>query len=576
MIKINDGLLKFLKETENEKRIFILGDTASGKTTGVLKYFMEEKAVKNIFYITTRKADLSEKKIFISENMRNYGIYFHDKPNSIEKTNIGGSIVNTIHLMTVEKVLFYLISQLKVRKTKYPILEESGSTFTPPDLFVLDEIDSLSENSNYEVLTALINQNFPAIKVVYISAVVNEEYVKTKLKDFLKLEHPEKDCYSIEKKEKKILRKFIPMGSNLKEELIKYLKIYAQNQRRFRQTIFIIPSIKRITELPTLDEITTLPGFNKNLGKLSNDLKEKTLETDDISDWKDTASKELKKALNYNFAIMYSGTNSTDRNIILKLFNMGKIQLLISTNVIERGINVRANSLFLFETKYVTWTDRQIINFFGRVNREKSFDSDIPGNFFFISNHRPMYDFSIIDKRNLSITSSLEDYKVALYCTYFKNLDKFLLKPKRLIKKDIEKCEYLKPYADTIKYSIPPQVIQENYKYIAEILSPKKETDDKRESLKKIISKIKESVIIENILKYLYVKTVITILDSKSDELESNLDLIVNEALKLKTHYVLRISEAGKNNVLNKEKEILNDMKNGKYSNNSMFSFSKR
>ena len=211
MININPGLLEFLKKTDDENRLFILGDTASGKTTGTLKYFMEEKQVPTIYYITTRKADLTEKKIFISENMKNYGIYFHDKPNSIEKSNIGGSIKNIIHLMTVEKALYYIVAQLKVKKEKYPFLDRNYN-FAPPDLFILDEIDSLSENSNYEILTAIINQNFPETKVVYISAVVNEEYVKTKLNKFLQFQNPEKDCYSIEKRKKKIVRNFVKMN----------------------------------------------------------------------------------------------------------------------------------------------------------------------------------------------------------------------------------------------------------------------------------------------------------------------------------------------------------------------------
>ena len=574
MININPGLLEFLKKTDDENRLFILGDTSSGKTTGTLKYFMEEKQVPTIYYITTRKADLTEKKIFISENMKNYGIYFHDKPNSIEKSNIGGSIKNIIHLMTVEKALYYIVAQLKVKKEKYPFLDRNYN-FAPPDLFILDEIDSLSENSNYEILTAIINQNFPETKVVYISAVVNEEYVKTKLNKFLQFQNPEKDCYSIEKRKKKIVRNFVKMNGNLKDEVYKYLKIYSQNKKRFRQTIFIIPSIKRITELQTLTEITELSGFRKNMAKLSNELKEKADDNDDISNWKEFASKELKTALNYNFGIMYSGTNSTDRSIMLKLFNMGKIQLLIATNVIERGINVKANSLFLFETKYVKWSDRQIINFFGRVNRESSNEKDIPGNFFFISSSRDMYDFSIIDKRNLSITSSLEDYKVAIYCTYFKNLDKYLLKPKTAIKKDIYMCDYLEPYADAIKYSIPPEVIKDNYKYIGEFLSLVKDPDDKRESLKKIVVRVKENVIIENILKYLYIKSLDIMLKDYTEKMGDNIELLVNEALKLKTHYVLKISKTGKSTIVNDEKANLNEIKQGNYPKDSIFFFSK-
>jgi hypothetical protein len=576
MIQINPGLLLFLKNTEDENRLFILGDTASGKTTGTLSYFMEKRETPTIYYITTRKADLSEKKIFISENMKNYGIYFHDKPNSIEKSNIGGSIRKTIHLMTVEKALYYIVAQLKGRNSKYSFLEKKAS-FNPPDLFILDEIDSLSENSNYELLTSIINQNFPTTKVIYISAVVNENYVKNKLKDFLQLKNPEKDCYSIEKNEKKITRNFVKINNNLKEAVLKYLKIYSQNKKRFRQTIFIIPSIKRITELPSLPEITALSGFKKNIPKLSSELKEKIEGSEELSNWKDVASKELKTAIAYNFGIMYSGTNSTDRNILLKLFNMGKIQLLISTNVIERGINVKANSLFLFETKYVTWTDRQIINFFGRINRETSKELDIPGNFFFISSNRQMYDFSIIDKRNLVITSSLEDYKISIYCSYFKGLSNFLLKPKQQIRKSIEMCDYLEPYSDSIKYSIPPEIIKNNYKYIADFLSLTKEADDKRESLKKIVIKIKETVIIENILKYLYMKSLENIYGFSEAKMFENIELLINEAVKLKTHHVLKITETGKDKILQNEKENLTEqIKKGLYPKNSMFFFSKK
>lgn len=573
-VNINQGLLKFLKDTDDEKRIFILGDTASGKTTGTLKYFMEEKDTPLIYYITTRKADLSEKKIFLTETMKNYAIFFHDKPNSVEKTNVGGARKNIIHLMTIEKALYLIISQLEIKKRKYDYLE-NRENFVPPDLFVLDEIDSMSENSNYELLTAIINRYFPSSKVVYISAVVNEEYVKTKLANFLQLKNPNKDCYSIEKRKKRIVREFKPMNGTLKDEILKYLKIYSQNRSRFRQTIFIIPSIRTITEIPNISEITNLPGFKKNMEKFSNDISNEAEENSDLMNWKQYSSKDVKDSLKYNFGIMYSATNSNDREILLKLFNMGKIQLLIATNVIERGINVNANSLFLFETKFVKWTDRQIINFFGRVNRETRDEKEIPGNFFFISNNRTMYDFSIINKRNLTIKSSLEGYKTAIYCSYFKDLENYLLKPIVYIKRDIELFDYLTPFSDAIKYSIPPEIIRNNYKYFSEFLMASKDEDDKREILKNIIIRVRENVIIENILKYLYIKSLETFLDTNYNEMLINLKLIIDEVKKLKTHHVLIINESGKNSILQNEIENLPLIKEGKSVKNSMFFFNK-
>ena len=578
----NEKLLAFLKDTDNEKRIFILGDTASGKSTGVLEHFMKENPHKLIYYITTRKADLSEKRIFILENMKDYAVYFHDKANSVEKTNITGSITKQIHLLTVEKALYLLLSQTDEFGTKYPAFEERSS-FDKPDLFILDEIDSLEEDTNYELLTALINRNYSDVKTVYISAVVDENYVKRKLGTFLKLENPDKDCYSLEKKEKKMFRKFIPMGSNLKKEIMKYLKEYANNQMRFRQTIFIIPSIKRITELPSLEEITSLSGFKKNMEKLSEDLKKSD---EDISDLEETASKDLKASLKYNFAVMYSGTNSTDRNIILKLFNAGKIQLLVSTNVIERGINVKTNSLLLFETKQVKWNNKQIMNFFGRINREKGSNKDMAGIFLFISSARKNYNFNVIDKRNLTITSALEDYKVAIYSFYFKGFEKYLLKNKNLIESDIKRYSYLKPFADAIKYSVPAEYIKSNYKLMdiflinpnkEEVSKEKKEEigNRKREAIKIIMSNIKENVIKENMLKYLYVKSVEKMLENTDDKIiKENLKDIINEAFKIPQHSVLRITQAKRGKAETDEESKLKEIKEGKIPKGSIFFYS--
>ncbi|MFH7836020.1 MAG: helicase-related protein [Candidatus Aenigmatarchaeota archaeon] len=542
-----NALERFFKEREKENRLFILGDTASGKSTGTLRYFLGIKKPKIVYYVTTRKADLTEKKNFILENFKDYEIYFHDKPNSIDRINSGGKEDKPrIHLMTIEKALFYFMSQENLFKnlsieelteTRFEIFNGSAN-IDQPELFILDEIDSMSENSNYELLAGYINLRYPNVKTIYISAVVNEEYVKTKLKDFLRLSHPDEDVLSIEKIEKKIQTHFSYMTSPLKDEVLKYLKLYSENKERFRQTIFIIPSINNLKGILKENELLQMPGFLKSNEKLTEEI-EKTPELKDISNSFANLSTDLKTTLKHNFAIMYSSTTEEDRNVILRLFNAGKINLIASTNVIERGINVNANTLFLFETKQVHWTDRQLLNFYGRINR--SIESNkLPGHFFFISNFRKKYSFSIFERRNLKIESILDAPKAALFCSFVPELENYLLLSPSKIEEYKKKYSKISAFADSIRFSVPTNVITASYKDILSFLNTKENVGLRRLAIKKIINNISETVIKENVIKYLYYKTIYTasgntmiLSDDSIGFVKDNVELLINELLKM-------------------------------------------
>lgn len=487
----NQNLYDFFDKTQNKKRIFIFGDTGSGKSTGTLNYFIEKEIPKNLFYITSRKADLTEKYEYITDNFKNYTVYLHTTPNSPIHFDVRESKEKyppEIHLMTIEKALFFLLNLSK--NPLDPFKKE-------PDMFILDEIDSISENQNYELLTAFINAYYEQVKVVYISAVVNTNYIKTKLSNFFMLKNPDNSCYDLGKNNKNVVYIHRQLNTTLKKAVNYYLKDYVMNKEKYGQAIFIIQSLALVERVLENKDITSLGFFKINKSM------QKKLETQFPGIYK-SLSKIEKEALFHNFGIIDSRMKDEDRAIALSLFNSKQIPLLVSTNSIERGINVVTQSLFLFEGKNSNWLNSELINFYGRINRKKEKKS--AGYFVFVSK-REKSNPEIVTRRNEKITSLLTKERAALFEFQFPQMKgHFIASPE--IDKSILQLSNYKKYSDGILYSLLEKQIMPNKERFDFILS-NRDGIDRYTLIKDTINIARnEKQISENIIKYIYVKTI--------------------------------------------------------------------
>lgn len=547
----NKGLMDFFEKNTKRPKLFILGDTASGKSTGTLNYFLSNKNYYKIFYITTRKADLSEKREYILENFKSHTVVFHDKPNntdvSIGQTIEGEKTKYTIHLMSVEKALFFMTANLS----------NDNEVNNMPDLFILDEIDSITENQNYEILTALINGYFPHTKTIYISAVVDIKYIKTKLARFFMFDNPELSCYDMGKNNKKIATYFYEMKESLQKELDRYLVMYANNKWRYGPAIFIVPSIPKIENLVSNKKMMNIGLFSENK-TISSEIK--NIEKSLIANKNAPIETIVKQALSHNFGIIYSKIQQSGRATVLNLFNSGKLPIIIATNAIERGINLRTKTLFLFETKTIKWTNQQIINFYGRINRERiNKNEKDTGYFFFISSIRKSYDFSIIEKRNQEITSCLNPRRAFMFLTVFDQLaDRFI---DANIKSKVDIYKTYKKYSDGINFSLLEDAIFPNKENFDYILSNKKDNwIDKETIIRKTLSVVENSQqLYENMIRYLYVKT-ITALQQKDIELDTAkriVEILCNIILEQNRLITFRNRSSFRPDIIKKELKIV-------------------
>lgn len=377
------------------KRIFIIGDTSTGKTTSAINEVLES-GVPTVFYVTSKKIDLNDKENYVRTHTfgnYKYDTLYHDSERVISLNKFSD---HKFHLMTIEKALYYFLNNK---------LDEKS-------IIIFDEIDTISQNKNYELLIGHINSNYPNNMVIYISATINKNYLIKKLAKFFMLDIKTPDSIiDMGKFERKVNTRFISV-KNYRAELINKIKAYCENPLAFGQTIFIIPSKPYIRKLINSDLTKNMfilrspsPKIKKYLDKIPKDIK---------------VSPDIVSGLRHNIGIIDALSTHSDREFILSLFNRGLLHLLFSTNVIERGINIVANSIFIFESRGIEWDDNQIINMFGRINRsintkaaQKSLK--LPGHFFLISEKKPYYNFDKIYSREYVIKSILKPSDVYFF-----------------------------------------------------------------------------------------------------------------------------------------------------------------
>jgi late competence protein required for DNA uptake (superfamily II DNA/RNA helicase) len=470
------------------KRIFILGDTGSGKSTGVLKNVLGQGINKLVFYITTRRSELTEKEEYIRANFPEYNIIVHETDEIIGAKHPD---MNEIHLMTIEKALFYLLNN---SPTGMPI-------------FILDEIDSISQNRNYEILVSYINTFFKENNVIYISAVVSINYIKNELSDFfmLDLSNPG-SIISLGKNIRRIVTKFIKTD-HMAKDIDKYIKLYADNPAQFNQTIIIIPSISKIEKV-IKSEIMKSGIFQRPHRYIQDILEDKNTHIiDDIE----------RIALYHNIGIIHSRIGYQDRKLVMDLFNEKKINIIISTSSIERGINLSSNSMFVFESDYIgQWNDSQIINFYGRLNRLAE-GKNMIGYFYLISSVRDMYNFrKITDNFGTKIISSLTPGGFYFYKINYPEMYDHIMN--KIPEDEFNRYEQYRDYAISIKFSLSLGVIARTISHIKRFLIPENTFIDDVNCLNEIMKSIGSKKLEKNMIRYIWYLLSKDVIDKKIDE----------------------------------------------------------
>jgi late competence protein required for DNA uptake (superfamily II DNA/RNA helicase) len=461
------------------KRIFVIGDTSTGKTTSTITQVLET-GIPIIYYVTSKKIDLNDKEQYVRTHkfgQYSYDTFYHDSDRII---SLNKKAQYQFHLMTIEKALYYFLN----------------NDLEPQACMIMDEIDSISQNKNYELLAALINSKYPDNLIIYISASINKEYLIKKLSKFFMLDALNADSIVDKGKfDRKVSVAFEHTNSYVKSLKEKILA-YTNNPLKYKQTIFLIPSKPVIRRLLNSEFINNLYHFKSPSIEIKQYLKiakEKGL------------SPDIMLALRHNIGLIDALSSHEDRTFILDLFNKKILKVLFATNVIERGINIVANSIFIFESRYIRWDDNQILNMYGRLNRSiGGSKTDAIGNFYLISEVRENYDFHNIYNRNYIIKSSLKYSDVYFFYIYNKDIiDHFI----NIY--DINKFEVFKQYekyADAIKFSLKLTDIRKIFRQFLTFITndSSKEPGIDVKTINGIVLKLGKGRALFNALKYIY------------------------------------------------------------------------
>jgi late competence protein required for DNA uptake (superfamily II DNA/RNA helicase) len=464
------------------KRMFVIGDTSTGKTTSTINQVLSA-GIPIVYYITSKKVDLNDKEQYVRTHYFNdlhYDTLYHDSDRII---SLNKKASHRFHLMTIEKALYYFLNNK---------LENDA-------VVILDEIDSISQNKNYELLVAWLNTNYPDNTIIYISATLNKEKLLKDLGDFFMLDkNNPNSIIDMGVFKRNVSTSFVHV-SNYKKFVEKELVTYANNTLKFNQTIFLIPSKPYIRKLLNSDLIKSLYPFREPNAKLKKILSNVHKEHD--------LSNDVLLGLRHNIGIIDALSSHEDREFVLKLFNSKIINVLFATNVIERGINVLANTIMIFESRRVRWEDNQILNMFGRLNRRINGQiTDKMGYFFLFSEYRSNYDFSKIYKRDYEIKSILKYSDVYFFYVLNNKIIEHLIN--KYDKNKFTAFEQYKQFADSIKFSL---TIHDIRRVLREVLiflnqTPNKMNFSNDRLLNSMVNKIGSGKTMFNFMRYLYIK----------------------------------------------------------------------
>jgi len=464
------------------KRIFVLGDTSTGKTTSTISQVLESGA-PIVYYITSKKIDLNDKEQYVRTHSFkgiHYDTLYHDSDRII---SLNKKAQYKFHLMTIEKALYYFLNNE---------LENNA-------VVILDEIDVISQNKNYELLVAWLNTNYPNNTIIYISATLNKERLLKDLSNFFMLDKNNPNSIVDMGKFKRNVSTSFTHVSNYKKAVEQELVTYANNVGKFNQTIFLIPSKPYIRQLLNSNLIKNLYPFREPNMKLSKILRNIHREHH--------LSNDVLLGLRHNIGIVDALSSHEDREFILKLFNSKIINVLFATNVIERGINVIANTIMIFESRRVRWEDNQLLNMFGRLNRSIGGQTtDKMGYFFLFSEYRQNYDFSKIYKRDYEIKSCLKYSDVYFFYVIKKDIIRHLIN-----EYDETKFGMFKQYeqfADSIKFSLTMHDIRKVLREISLFLNLVHGANTSNgKLLNAMVEKLGNGKTMFNLMRYLYIES---------------------------------------------------------------------
>jgi len=338
----------------------ITGDTGSGKSTTVLLEILQ-RPYKKIAYISTRTKELYQKFQFLSKHrqpQRDY-IYLHTEgvmPLCDYDSDKKPIREREMHLFTVEKFLLWYAYQNLFNKDSPVIM----------DAIVLDEIDRITDNSKYELLLSILSYQQTHLQlptdIFAISAVIDKKS-RSYLKRILNIPGelvPQKKLnldaarviHKLPFRNRKIRSTVIPRYSGLYSNIVDICitKAYA-NHRDRHQTLILFPSKRQLAKMTTNPLFYTHYNYDYDAikGQFKNPI--------------------LRQALRQGIGIVYAGLNDRETNLIIDLFQEGKLKLILCTNVIESGIDIRCDAMIVVETPQIQWKTGQWINFIGRVGR---------------------------------------------------------------------------------------------------------------------------------------------------------------------------------------------------------------
>lgn len=537
------------------KRIFVLGDTSTGKTTSTINQVLGA-GVPIVYYVTSKKIDLNDKEQYVRTHHfkdYHYDTLYHDSERII---SLNKNAKYKFHLMTIEKALYYFLNNE---------LEQDA-------VVILDEIDAISQNKNYELLVAWLNSKYPDNTIIYISATLNEDRLVKELGDFFMLDKTNPDSVVDMGKFKRNVSVAFVNTTNYKKSLEQELETYANNQSKFNQTIFLIPSKPYIRKLLNSDLVKRIYAFRQTNAKVSKSLERVSKEHH--------LSNDVIAGLRRNIGIVDALSSHEDREFVLNLFNSGVINVLFATNVIERGINVLANTIVIFESRSIRWDDNQILNMFGRLNRSiGGKTTDRMGHFFLFSEQRSDYYFNKIYERDYMIRSCLKYSDVYFFYVINKNIINHFIN--KYDEKKFSIFDHYEKYADGIKFSLTMLNIRKISRELSIFLNliPNKTNISNERLLNTISAKIGGGKTLFNVLRYLYSKLY--------DEFASGTinDAVYVEKIKsLATTYVnknikLAITSLYGNQLVKNEEKIANEISKNKIQiteSQSIFSFKKK
>jgi len=522
------------------KRIFILGDTSTGKTTSTINQVLES-GIPIVYYVTSKKIDLNDKELYVRTHKfgnYSYDTFYHDSDRIIA---LNRRAKYQFHLMTIEKALYYFLN----------------NELEPEACMIMDEIDSISQNKNYELLVALINTKYPNNLVIYISASINKNYLKNNLAKFFMLDITQEDSIVDKGKFKRKVSLAFEHTNNYVKSLREKLLSYANRPLKYNQTIFLIPSKPEIRKLLNSSFIEKIYAFRTpsvEVKKYLEIAREKNLSSD------------VMLALRHNIGLIDALSSHEDRSFVLELFNKGILKVLFSTNVIERGINVVANSIFIFESRHVRWDDNQIMNMYGRLNRSiEGSKSNVLGNFYLISEVRENYDFDRIYNRNYIIKSALKYSDVFFFYLYNKNIIHHLINT--YDENKFEVFNQYSKYADAIKFSLTLSDIRRIFRPFLDFVSSDSSKDPSvdTKAINRIVLRLGKSRTLFNALKYIYLTIYKEIMDGHLDKIT-----YLNKIKTLTYTYINANLKFANTNLhgpqlVKQEVAIAEEMLNGKY-----------